>query len=609
MTETLSARAGGLFAGRLEFDPAALRARYRAERDKRLDARQNEQFVEVAGDFARFADDPWAGPAAPRAAVRERVEALIVGGGFGGQLCAARLQKAGVGDFRIVEQAADFGGTWYWNRYPGAQCDIEAYIYMPLLEETGYIPSERYAHASELLEHAQRIGRHFGLYERTLFRTRITEMRWQAAERRWLVRTDQGDEIAARHVISSSGPLNRAKLPGIPGIGDFAGRAFHTSRWDYAYTGGHNRGALTGLADKRVAVIGTGATAIQCVPYLARESKALFVFQRTPSTVDVRGNRPTDPAWAASLTPGWQRRRMDNFNILVSGGRQDEDLVHDGWTDIARWLREGAAALKDVPGVDLSRRTELADFAKGEQIRARITETVKDPRTAEALKAWYYIFCKRPTFNDEYLEGFNRPNVTLVDTQGRGVERITPAGVVSEGLEYEVDCIVFATGFESGTSYTRRAGYEVQGEDGRLLSVTLAAGLRTLHGFHTDGFPNHFILGLSQNALKQNFTDLLDEQAAHIVGLIAHMKANGLTRLEATAAAVEDWQAVIRARSAKTRAFLADCTPGYYNGQHAGQGEVERGFLLETYGGGPLEFTALMRAWWEDGRMAGLDLD
>src|SRR5215472_13614137 len=361
----------------LGFDPDALRAKYREERDKRIRADGNEQYVEVKGDFSRYVDDPYVEPGFIREPLNETLEIVIVGGGFGGLLAAARLREAGVQDLRIVEKGGDFGGTWYWNRYPGAQCDIESYIYLPLLEETGYLPKEKYSFAPEILAHARRIGEKYDLYRGALFQTLIKEIRWNEEECRWLVSTNRGDLLRARYVVMSNGPLNRPKLPGIPGIDGYKGHTFHTSRWDYRYTGGDSSGGLVKLAGKRVGIIGTGATAIQCVPHLGEWAKQLYVFQRTPSSVDVRNNGETDPAWAASLTPGWQRRRQDNFNTLVAGGNQEEDLVKDGWTDIFRLLsgkyaREASEKLgRRLTNVERGELLEMYDYRKMNQIRAR----------------------------------------------------------------------------------------------------------------------------------------------------------------------------------------------------------------------------------------------
>jgi cation diffusion facilitator CzcD-associated flavoprotein CzcO len=591
----------------LGFDPDVLRERYREERDKRLRPDGNAQYIEVKGDFSRYVDDPYVEPGFTRAPFTDEIEVVVIGGGFGGQIAAAKLRHAGVESFRIIEKAGDFGGTWYWNRYPGAQCDIESYIYLPLLEETGYIPKEKYSHGPEILEHARRIGKHFDLYRATCFQTQVTELRWDETERRWLVSTNRDDRMRARFVIMSNGPLNRPKLPGIVGIDRFRGHTFHTSRWDYAYTGGDTNGGLTKLADKRVAVIGTGATAIQCVPHLGRHAKQLYVFQRTPSSVDERGNRPTDPEWAKTLGAGWHKRRMDNFNILVSGGFQEEDLVADGWTDIIRNLGGLLPRMMnqsgDVDPKQIGKVVELADFKKMNQVRGRVDSIVKDAATAESLKPWYRQFCKRPTFHDDYLPTFNRPNVKLVDTRGRGVDEITEKGLVFDGIEYEVDCIIFATGFEVGTAYTRRAGFEIHGRDGKTLTEHWSSGLRTLHGFYAHGFPNCFHMGVSQNGFTANFPHMLDEQSGHIVAMILEAMRRGATALEPTAEGEAEWQATMQAKRAMIQEFLASCTPGYYNNEgkpHEGRG------LTDIYGGGPVEFYSMLAQWREDGEMKGL---
>jgi cation diffusion facilitator CzcD-associated flavoprotein CzcO len=591
----------------LGFNPDALRAKYRQERDKRIRSDGNEQYVEVKGDFSRYVDDPYVEPGFSRQPLTDAVEVVIIGGGFGGLLAGARLREAGVESIRIIEKGGDFGGTWYWNRYPGAQCDIESYIYLPLLEETGYMPKEKYSFAPEILAHARRIGEKFDLYRDACFQTQIRTITWNQEECRWIIATDRGDRMRARFVIMSNGPLNRPKLPGIPGIDSYKGHTFHTSRWDYGYTGGDTTGNLHKVGDKRIAVIGTGATAVQCVPHLARYAQHLYVFQRTPSSVDERGNRPTDPQWVKTLKPGWQRERMENFNTLVSGGAAEVDLVSDGWTDIIRNLaailpRKGAAS--DDARHDVARMMELADFKKMNQIRARVDRVVKDKRTAEALKPWYRQFCKRPTFNDEYLPAFNRPNVTLVDTCGRGVDRITENGLVFDGVEYQVDCIIFATGFEVGTAYTRRSGFEVFGRGGKALSEYWADGLKTLHGFYSAGFPNCFHMGILQNALTANFPHMLDEQARHISELIQHAKSHEARCIEPTAEAEAEWVATIRAKAINSLHFLTECTPGYYNNE--GMPQQGTGLAGDNYGGGPIEFFDLLRKWRGDGQMKGI---
>ncbi|MGE0419603.1 MAG: flavin-containing monooxygenase, partial [Acetobacteraceae bacterium] len=509
-------------AGDIDFDPDTLYRRYMAERDRRVRPDGIGQYVEATAEFSRYVDDPHVEPGFTRAPVFDEVEFAIIGGGFGGLLMGARLREAGFQKLRMVETGGDFGGTWYWNRYPGAMCDVESYCYLPLLEELNYIPRHKYSLGPEILEHSRRIARHYRLYDDALLQTEITGMEWDEASRRWIIRTSRGDRFRAQFVAMANGPLSRPKLPGIPGINDFKGYTFHTSRWDYRYTGGDSNGNLTGLADKRVGIIGTGATAVQCIPHLGASARHLYVFQRTPSSVDVRNNRETDPDWAAALTPGWQYRRMENFNILVSGGDQDQDLVHDGWTDIFRNLTATAADLasrrigRKLTDAERDQLIVLQDYRKMNQIRARVDAIVKDPATAAALKPWYRQFCKRPCFHDDYLQTYNRPNVTLVDTLGRGVERLTETGVVANGMEYEVDCLIFATGFEVGTSFTRRAGYDVVGRGGVTLSEHWADGTRTLHGMTTNGFPNCFFIGRQQAAVTINLPLSLQNQTSHI---------------------------------------------------------------------------------------------
>jgi cyclohexanone monooxygenase len=592
----------------LGFDPEALRAKYRAERDKRLRADGNQQYQEIAGAFAHYLDDPYVEPGFSRAALTDEVEVVVIGGGFGGLLAAARLREAGVEDIRVIEKGGDFGGTWYWNRYPGAACDVESYIYLPLLEEVGYMPVEKYSRAPEILAHSRAIGERFDLYRGALFQTEVTGLKWDDGLARWIVSTNRGDALQARFVVMANGPLHRPKLPGIPGVETFKGHSFHTSRWDYGYTGGTSNGGLTGLKDKRVGIIGTGATAVQCVPHLAAAAKELYVFQRTPSSIDVRANRPTDPDWAAGLQPGWQKHRMDNFNTLVSGGFAEEDLVQDGWTDIIRNLlliaRQGNAS--GEPAKDPATLMQLADFQKMESIRARVDQIVRDEAKAEALKPYYNQFCKRPCFHDDYLDAFNRPNVHLIDTQGRGVEAITETGVVANGQEYELDCLIYATGFEVGTSYTRRAGYEVVGRDGVTLTDKWANGVSTLHGFHSRGFPNCFIISNVQSGFSVNFPHMLDEQSRHVAYIAKTCLDRQVRVMEASQVAEDEWVETIKSTAILRQKFAEECTPGYYNNE--GQPSplaIQNG----SYGKGAIAFVQLLEEWRAEGELKGLELD
>ena len=588
----------------LGFDPDALRDKYRVERDKRLREDANDQYNEIKGEFSNFIEDPYITVDIDREPFTDEVEVAIIGGGFGGLIAGARLSELGFEDIRIIEKGGDFGGTWYWNRYPGAACDTEAYIYLPLLEELDYVPSQKYAHAPEILSHSKNIAKKYGLYENACLQTEVTGMQWDALASRWVIQTNRQDRFKAKFVIMSNGPLHRPKLPGIEGINSFNGHTFHTSRWDYEYTGGDSNGALEGLRDKRVAIIGTGATAVQCTPHVGEAAKQLYVFQRTPSSIDVRANRKTDPEWAASLKPGWQKERMDNFNILCSGGVVEEDLVKDGWTEIIRNLISMANYRgEDTNWDEVPQLMEIADFQKMEQIRARAAELVEDPKTAESLKPYYRQFCKRPCFHDSYLQTFNRDTVELVDTNGQGVERITQRGVVAGGKEYEVDCIIFATGFEVGTSYVRRSGYDVTGSDGINLSDKWAEGMRTLHGVMTSGFPNLFIISNSQAGFTTNFPHAMDETSQHIGYILNECRKDNLASIDVEKEAEDKWVEEIIGVSRFASDFQESCTPGYYNNEgKPNPKSVQNG----PYGKGSRPYFRITAAWREEGNMAGI---
>lgn len=589
-------------ADEIKIDVAALRARYTEERDKRVRARaaaQAEQ-PELKGRFSQLDRDFYADPSSTRPRIVEETEALVIGGGLAGIMVSTRLRRQGVKDLRVIEKAGNFGGTWYWNRFPGAFCDVESYIYLPLLEETGYMPAHRYSMASEIRGYLQKLAERFDLNASALFQTTVVGLRWNEARKRWIVRTNRDDEIAARFVVSCTGVLSNPKLPNIPGIETFAGHSFHTSRWDYAYSGGDENGNLTGIRNKRVGIVGTGATAIQVVPKVAAWAKELYVFQRTPSSVDERGNRHTDPEWFKSLARGWQRERVENFSSLLSGHPEPVDLIQDGWTDIVRHVAPPAG---DEPPDQA--QLELAGFRKMEMVRRRIDQLVKDKATAESLKPYYHYFCKRPGFHDEYLSAFNEPNVTLVDTQGRGVERITPTGAVVNGREYPLDCMIYATGFDFLTDQTREAGFDIHGRDGLALSDHWRAGPRTLYAVQTDRFPNLFFIRLSQAGNSPNFTHLVGEQSDYIAHIIGKACEAGATTVEATPEAVDAWVNDVIEKAAPRRAFLATCTPGQYN--HEGDPSKERFAVLnELYGDGPIAYFKILRALQTHDELQGL---
>ena len=584
---------------------AEVAERYQVEREKRLRAEGLGQYQAVTGDLAAFDEDPYVEPGYSRPAQTREVEALIIGGGFAGMLSAAHLRKAGIDDLLVLERGADFGGTWYWNRYPGAACDVESYIYLPLLEEVGGIPSEKYAKASEILRYSQRFANHFGLYERSLLRTGLTGLDWDDASSRWIAATDRGDRITAQFVVVAGGLLQRPKLPGIPGILDFKGHSFHTSRWDYAYTGGDSRGGMTGLRGKRVAVIGTGATAIQCVPFLAEDAEHLYVFQRTPASVFRRDNRPTDPEWAKSLEPGWQKRRMDNFVALSAGLPEPEDMVGDEFTNWA--FGPVLDADPELAGLEGLQRFQRAMFLRMERCRARVDSIVKDPQVAEALKPQYGYFCKRPGFHDGFLDTFNRSNVSLVDTQGRGVERITANGIVADGVEYPVDLIIYATGFDISGDEQNRLGVEIHGRHGRSLNDKFAEGPATFHGLHTRDFPNLFRISIVQSGVTLNYTHVVAGIAEHIGYLIKTAKARGIDVVEASEQAEKAWVAKIVELAAPVMELSKTCTPSYFNRE----GEIsDRRLRSSPYGDatGGRNYLLELEAWREQDDLAGLDI-
>jgi cyclohexanone monooxygenase len=584
-------------------DVEALRRRYREERDKRIRPDGNDQYLRLADEFAHYRDDPHT-PWTERPPRTDHRTVVCVGGGFAGLVTAARLREAGV-DVRIVETGGDFGGTWYWNRYPGAQCDTASMVYMPLLEETGHMPTEKYVHGPEILAHCQRIGKQFGLYDDALFHTEVTGLAWDGA--RWVISTSRGDRLTAQFVVLGTGPLSVPKLPGIAGITSFRGRSFHTSRWDWEYTGGDPTGApMSKLAGKRVGIIGTGATAVQCVPHLSRDAGELYVFQRTPSSVDVRDNHPIDPDWFAGVaTPGWQQRWLENFTANQAGGQADVDLVQDGWTDLALRIRARIVALPadQMNPAGMLAAYEQSDFEKMSEIRARADVVVRDPATAAALKAWYRQLCKRPCFHDEYLQAFNNPNTHLVDTDGRGVSLVTETGVVVAGRSYPLDCIIYASGFEVGTPYERRAGFEVTGRDGVTLSSRWASGMRSLHGIHVRSFPNLLFVQPTQGAnLISNVPHNITDSALTIAAVVQHAVGGGFAAVEPSQAAEDAWVELLLSGPGSMIGG-PDCTPGYYNNE----GHDTGAFLGRGYPYGPSAYFAYIDKWRTSGTFDGLE--
>ncbi len=596
-----------------DIDIEALRERYRIEADTRRITEGFAQYREVRGDFGEYFDtDPYTSPRSSPP-ISDEIDVVVLGGGFAGLNVAGRLKQAGIKNVRIIDRAGDFGGTWYWNRYPGVQCDVEAYSYLPLLEELGYMPKDRYSYGPEIFAYCQQMGRHFGLYEHALFGTVVDALRWDAGTLRWNVTTDHGDQIKARFVIMCPGPLNRPKLPGTPGIKDFKGHAFHTTLWDYDYTGGDwLNPVLDKLADKRVGIIGTGATAIQCVPFLGKYAKSLTVFQRTPSYIDDRGNMPTDPAWAAKVKPGWQAERMQNFHTGINAlyEREDVDLICDGWSELNRNVqaRREAMGWPEMSLEALMELREVEDYRAMARIRGRVDTIISDPRKAEILKPWYRFLCKRPCFNDDYLPTFNRPNVDIVDvSQARGIDRITPDGIVANGTEYPLDCIIYSTGFETTTDLRRRYGIDViEGRDGLSLYDYWKEGFRTLHGMSLRNFPGLLWTGWIQGGVSGSTTLMYDQQARHLAYMISEAMKAGAQTIEPSAEAEAAWVNHVRETFYYDAGFWAACTPGYNNNEGVAANRYT--IFGDMYGPGYNAFDDVIRQWREEGSMAGMEL-
>ena len=597
-------------AGGSGYDPEAVHAKYLAERDKRLiPGRADIRDLRTDEHFTHYRDDPFA-PVAARDPVVEDADVVIVGGGIAGVLAGVNLRKAGIARIRIIDQAGGIGGTWYWNRYPGVMCDVESYIYIPMLEELDYVPLRRYAYGEEILGHLEALAERFELTSDALFHTGVTRAQWDEESARWRVSTDRGDEIRCRFYVLAVGILNLMKLPTIAGMEDFAGRAFHTARWDYAYTGGGAHEPLDRLADKVVALIGTGASGIQCVPPLAEAAKHLYVFQRTPSAIGVRGNRPTDPEFGLHLEPGWQRERMDNFQAIMLGRPVDTDEVDDGWTHHYAAVHHPPKA-KGMTVAEFLRGAEELDFSIMEEHRHRIDELVADPAKAEILKPYYRYLCKRPCFHDEYLSAFNNPNVTLIDCPA-GIDRITERGPVVGGTQYDVDCIIYGTGFEPElTPLFRRVGHDIVGRGGVTLAEKWADGAASLFGMLSRGFPNMFVMPApgQQAVVTVNYTQVA-VLGGEFVGAAARLlEEKGVETFDVSAAAEAEWTKKIVESFVDASAVMSACTPSRINNEgHPEQLNPRNG----NYGRGMGDwfgYRELLEQWLEAGRFEGLELE
>ena len=540
-------------------------ARYREYNKARQGA---ADYIAMEGEFARYLADVYSAPPIERDALTDDCEVLVIGAGFASLLMWYKMRAAGFRDVRVCEKGGDVGGTWYWNRYPGIACDVESYSYLPLLEEMGYFPTMKFASGFEILEYCQLMAKKLDYYDRCLFHTTVERTEWDADAGRWIVSTDRGDKMRARHVVLANGSLTTPKLARIDGMETFAGASFHTSRWDYNID-------LTG---KRVGIIGTGASAVQAVPEVAKVVKSLHVFQRTPSTIDVRDQRMTTQeeieAW--SKEPNWAKSRRERLARISSGRtalKGNDDYLSGKVADV----RAPRTYDRELSPEELMQRQLNTNFRIMEQIRARVDAIVKDPKTAAALKPYYAYGCKRPTFHDEFLPTFNLPHVTLVDTAPIGVAHINANGVVHDGVEYPLDVLIYATGFQwmGAGSFNM-----IVGKDGRTLRGKWGEeGVKTFLGLHSNGFPNLYILSGPQSGGGQfNFTRTMEGQTDYVVWLLTTMRERGANSVDVRKESEIAYADHCRDADLRTRP-LRDCL-SYYNGD----GNAQPGSLA-YYGG------------------------
>ncbi|MEC8059836.1 MAG: NAD(P)/FAD-dependent oxidoreductase, partial [Pseudomonadota bacterium] len=531
-------------------------AKYKAFKEARAGA---ADYIEMKGEFSRYLQDVYSVEPVSRETLTDECDVLVVGAGFAGLLLWYKLREAGFENVRFCEKGGDVGGTWYWNRYPGIACDVESYSYLPLLEEMNYIPSMKFAAGFEIMEYCQKMAEKFGFYDKCLFHTTVEKTQWDESTARWTVSTDRGDAMKAKFVVLANGILTTPKLARIDGMSSFKGDSFHTSRWDYNID----------LKGKRVGIIGTGATAVQAVPELAKIVQELYVFQRTPSSIDVRDQRETSveefEEWAKE--PGWAKARRARF-AKISQGRTALKANDDYLAGKVADYRERKQHAEQISPEELVQRQLDSNFRIMEQIRARVDAIVEDPVTAAALKPYYPYGCKRPTFHDEYLPTFNLPHVHLVDTAPRGVSEINERGVVHDGTEYPVDVLIYATGFQWMATSTFNM---IVGREGRTLrDKWQEEGTKTFLGLHSKGFPNLFIVSGPQGGGGSfNFTNAIEEHGDYVVWMLDTLRKAGKDLVDVKAEHEDDYAEHCRAADELTRP-LRDCIT-YYNGH----GEAE----------------------------------
>ncbi|KAH6870242.1 hypothetical protein BKA58DRAFT_173338 [Alternaria rosae] len=581
-------------------DQEQLLQRYHKERDKRLTEAGEGQYINVRSkEIQDLAKDPWVDYNDPRIQNPplkdgSSIKFLIIGAGHNGLLFGCRLAEAGFSgrDIVCVDTAGGFGGTWYWNRYPGLMCDVEGYIYLPLLEETGYVPKHKYSYGAEIRGQNERAAKHFGIQGQ--FCTKIDSQIWDDDRGVWVVTMTRtlGENakpetitVFAEFVVIAGGVLNVPKIPKLPGWEKLRNnkQVFHSARWDYEYTGGNQEQPdLHKLKDKVVAIVGTGATSVQIVPELAKWAKHVYVVQRTPSYCGYRGNRLTDEEHfkALSKEKGWQNSRRINFNAWTTNSTDghEPNLVNDGWTHTPASAGILGSTWKIVEAQDVGKHISdlhKLDRQRTDLLRKRIDDVVKDKDTAEKLKPWYGSWCKRPTFHDDYLEAFNQANVTLIDTDGKGMDAYSENGFVVGGQEYEIDALILATGFvaTAGIDPAEKLNAIIKGRNGETIAHKFeTASNPPVFGIAMSNFPNlfgHFNRG---SPAAWNFTSVFDTMAKYFAQTVkkAHVKAKDGQRLiiEADPESENMWGEEAK-KTAAWYAALQSCTPSYFNGEGA----------------------------------------
>jgi cyclohexanone monooxygenase len=471
-------------------------------------------------------------------------DVVVVGAGFAGLYMLHRLRGLGF-SVRVYEAAEGVGGTWYWNRYPGARCDVESvdysYSFSPELEQE-WTWTERYATQPEILAYLEHVTDRFELRSDIQFETRIVSCRFDEDAGRWTLETDGGETVSAAYCVMATGCLSSAKLPAVEGVGSFAGPTFHTGHWPHQ---------PVDFSGQRVGVIGTGSSAIQSIPHIARQADSVVIFQRTPNFSVPAWNHPLDPQYVAEVKATYPERRelcrQSQAGFPITGdtrAAREADAEARAAQFGAKWEEGGLRFLGAF--ADLLTDPE-ANEAASEFLRSKIRERVRDPQTAALLSpTGYPCGSKRLCVDIDYYETFNRDNVTLVDIRRAPIESITPTGVVTAAATYEFDALVFATGFDAMTGAL--ANIDIRGKNDQSLTDKWRDGPRSYLGLAAAGFPNLFLItGPGSPSVLSNMVVSIEQHVDWIADCLVHLRSAGLGRIEATTQAEDDWVTLVAA--------------------------------------------------------------